>query len=98
MIDDSAQLTHWTFLSNHTHVLFCIHHDPDIRLRDIAHSVGVTERAAQRILNELHEVGVLYRERRGRRNHYKINANATLRHPLERHCTVGQLLSALVNS
>ncbi len=82
----------FTYLTNHTHVLVCVSTDPAIRLRDLANLVGITERAVQRIVMELEAVGVLKRERAGRRNHYKVNKRARLRHPLEAHCTVGGLL------
>jgi DNA-binding transcriptional ArsR family regulator len=82
----------FTYLSNHTHVLVCVSADPAIRLRDLASLVGITERAVQRIVMELEAAGVLKREREGRRNHYKVNKRAKLRHPLEAHCTVGGLL------
>ena len=87
--------TGWTFLSNHAHVLICIARDPDVRVRDISREVGITDRATQRILNELVEAEVLERERRGRRNHYAIRQDSPLRHPLESHHSVGDLLRAL---
>lgn len=83
----------WTFLSNHAHALMCIAKDPDARVRDIAASVGITERAVQRILRELEEAGVVVRERRGRRNHYSIHGDCPLRHPLEQHKSVNDLIS-----
>ncbi len=85
----------WTFFTNHAHVLFVISRDPDIRMRDVAERVGITERAAQRIVAELESEGHLTRERVGRRNHYEVNAGAALRHPIEEHVTVGDLLAIL---
>lgn len=85
----------WTFLSNHAHVAFCIARDPDARLRDIATAVGITERAVQRIVVELEEAGVVTREKRGRRNHYEVDGSIALRHELEAHCTVGDLISLM---
>ncbi|MBX3249924.1 MAG: winged helix-turn-helix transcriptional regulator [Myxococcales bacterium] len=85
----------WTFLSNHAHVLLCVARDSDVRVRDVADEVGITERAVQRILGELEDAGVLQRERRGRRNHYEVDASVPLRHPLEAHRTVGDLLRVL---
>lgn len=82
----------WTFLSNHAHVLVCIHGDPEARIRDIAEQVGITERAAQGLVSDLVEEGYLVRERVGRRNRYSINPEARLRHPLEDDHTVGELL------
>lgn len=82
----------WTFFSNHTHVLLCLYKDADSRLRDVALEVGITERAVQRIVAELEEAGVVKRERVGRRNHYRINKRSKLRHPIESHRSVSDLL------
>lgn len=90
--DDGSGHFSWTFLSNHAHVLVCIQADNRMRLRDMARHVGITERAVQRIIRELEEAGVVKRIREGRRNQYAINRDAPLRHPLESHCTVGQLM------
>ena len=87
--------THWTFLTNHAQVLLCIAHDPDIRLRDVAETVGITERAAQRIVFELAEAGFIERERRGRRNRYLINETAEMRHPAQQGYVIGELLDHL---
>lgn len=83
---------HWTFLSNHAHVLVCLALDPDSRLRDVATQVGITERAVQKIVSDLEEAGVILRERTGRRNTYRVNLDVPLRHALEAHKTVGSLL------
>ncbi len=91
--DDAAG---WTFLSNHTHVLVCLARNPDQVLREVAQQVGITERGVQRIVAELEAGGVVRRERHGRRNHYYLNLDAPLRHPLERHCTVGELLRSVI--
>lgn len=85
----------WTFFTNHAHVLFCISRDADVRLRDVAATVGITERAAQRIVAELEEAGYLDHEHRGRRNHYEIIRDAPLRHSVERHIDVRDLLNIL---
>lgn len=90
---DSVSSGSWTFLSNYTHVLVCLARNPDTRLRDIAANVGITERAAQRIVGDLEEAGVITRTRDGRRNHYEIELDAPLRHPLECNTSVGNLLS-----
>ena len=82
---------HWTFLSNHAHVLVCLAQDPDARLRDVALSVGITERAVQKIVSDLEQAGVIVRERAGRRNSYRLNLEVPLRHALESHKTVGIL-------
>ena len=73
----------WTFLSNYAHVLVTLAQDPSARLRDVADRVGITERAAQRIVGHLEEANVLTKEREGRRNHYRIDESCPLRHPLE---------------
>jgi len=88
---------HWTFLSNHAHVLICLALDPDARLRDVAASVGITERAVQKIVGDLEEAGVILRERSGRRNSYRLDMEAPLRHALESHRTVGTLLSLVLD-
>ncbi|CAN5730625.1 MarR family transcriptional regulator [soil metagenome] len=85
----------WTFLSNHTHVLVCLASDPEMRLREVAEKVGITERAVQRIVGELVDYGVLTKEKSGRRNIYRIHSERPLRHPLESHRTVGSILSLM---
>jgi DNA-binding MarR family transcriptional regulator len=85
----------WTFLSNHGHVLVCIARDSNVRVREIAHAVGVTERAVQRILSELEEAGVIVRTRQGRRTHYEVNERLPLRHPIEAQHSVGELVQAV---
>lgn len=85
----------WTFLTNYGHVLLAIALDPGIRLREIAQRVGVTERAAQRIMADLVAEGYLSRVRVGRRNRYEVHPDLPLRHPLERHHDVGELLRVL---
>ena len=85
----------WTFLSNHAHVLVCIAQDPDVRLREVAALVGITERAAQMIVADLEQAGYLTRERVGRRNRYHLTGRKRLRHPLEDHVAIGDLLGLL---
>lgn len=85
----------WTFLSNHAHVVVCLSHDPNLRVRDIARLVGITERGIQRILTDLEQSQIVEKFREGRRNYYKVNYAATLRHPLEQHATVGDLVGLL---
>ena len=80
---------HWAFLTNHSHVLICLHRAPDLRLRDVALHVGVTERAVQRIVQELEDARVLERRRSGRRNSYRIALSRPLRHPIESHHMAG---------
>jgi predicted ArsR family transcriptional regulator len=86
----------WDLLTNHAHVLVCVAHDPGIRLRDIATSVGITERSAQKIVSELVDEGYVVRERQGRRNHYEVRRDAPLRHELVREQPVGELLDVLL--
>lgn len=85
----------WTFLSNHGHVLVCVVRDPNVRVREIAQAVGVTERAVQRILSELEEANVIVRTRQGRRTHYEVNEQLPLRHPIEARHSVGELVRAV---
>lgn len=87
--------TTWTFLTNYGHVLLVIAARPDLRLRDIAEHVGITERAAQRIVRELVEEGYLIRRRVGRRNEYQVDRSRPLRHALQRGRTVGELIDML---
>ena len=85
----------WTFLTNHAHVLLVVTRDPEARLRDVAGLVGITERAAQRIVSDLEEGGYLTRTRDGRRNRYEVHADVPLRHPLERDHAIGEILAVL---
>jgi hypothetical protein len=87
--------TEWTFLTNYSHVLLSIAAAPDQTMREVAISVGITERAAQRILADLIDAGYLESERVGRRNRYKVNGSLPLRHPLEQGNPVSTLLALL---
>ena len=87
-----APASSWTFLSNHTHVLVALSAQPGATLREVAGVVGITERAVQRIVAELEAAGALVKEREGRRNHYQIQRALKLRHPLEAHRSIGELL------
>src|SRR5947208_12197900 len=91
-------MAEWRFLSNHAQALLCIAEDPDIRLRDIAASVGITERAAHRIVDELVEGGYLSRKREGRRNHYNVKRHLPLRDPLLRNRKLADLLELFAGS
>jgi len=89
----------YQFLTNHAQVLLCIAHDPGIRLRDVAQTVGVTERSAHRIVSQLVEDGYVVRARIGRRNVYKVKAELPLRHPLTQETEqrrIGDLLEELL--
>ena len=91
-----AAPTAWTFFSNHAHVLFCLAADPGMLLRDVAAQVGITERAVQRIVADLETAGVLTRVREGRRNRYKVDPRVSLRHPVEAHRNIGDLLALVL--
>ena len=86
----------WTFLTNHAHVLLCIAREPEVRMRDVAQLVGITERAVQRIVAELEEAGYLTRSREGRRNRYEVRTDLPLRHPIERHERVASLVELVL--
>ncbi|MBL8696457.1 MAG: winged helix-turn-helix transcriptional regulator [Planctomycetes bacterium] len=88
----------WTFLTNHAHVLLCIARDPQSRARDLATRVGITERAVHRILTDLEEAGYLERSRDGRRNTYRIHKGLPLRHPVEMHRKISELIALVEES
>ena len=85
----------WTFLTNHAQVLLCLAETPDIRLRDVAAHVGITERATQRILAELVDAGYVKTERVGRRNRYTVDRRHAMRHSAQLGHEIGALLEAL---
>jgi predicted transcriptional regulator len=85
----------WRFVTNHTQVLLCIARDPNVRTRDIADMVGITERAAQRIVADLAEGGFVKIERVGRRNRYEIDREAAMRHRAQHGREIGELLDLL---
>ncbi len=87
---------HWTFLSNHAHVLICIAREPEVRLRDVAARVGITERAVQGIVADLEEAGYLSHTRKGRRNYYELHSDRPFRHPVAAHREIGLLLSLIL--
>ena len=97
-IATDVSATPWTFLTNHAHVLVVLSNDPDLVLREVAMRVGITERAVQRIVQELEEEGFLTKERIGRRNHYQILGGKHLRHPVESHCTIDQVLDLVTKT
>ena len=88
----TEMLSEWTFLSNYAHVLLCLAENPRARLREVAERVGITERTTMRLITQLDEAGILKRVKNGRCNEYLIDTHEHLRHPIESHCTVGQLL------
>ena len=96
MSTDLSKLTPtWTFLSNYAHVLICLHRNPEMRLRDVADLVGITERAVQKIVKDLEDSKVIDKQKDGRRNIYTINKKEKMRHPLESHRSILNLLQAL---
>ena len=96
MKSSSGKADHqWRFVTNHAHVLEFIATDPSARLRDIATTVGITERTAAQIVNDLGQAGYLTKTRDGRRNTYEVQDEFPLRHPRHRHHTVGDLIRFL---
>jgi predicted ArsR family transcriptional regulator len=88
----------WTFLTSHARVLLCIARDPGVRLRDIAASVGITERSAHGIVTDLAEAGYIVKQKNGRRNHYQVQAHLPLPEPASRERTVGEVLALLAGA
>ncbi|QDU73713.1 hypothetical protein Pan97_07120 [Bremerella volcania] len=87
----------WTFLTNHSHVLILLSRNPSMVLRQVAIEVGITERAVQRIIADLEECGVIRKEKVGRQNHYFIMGDQPLRHPVEAHKSIKDLLELLAD-
>jgi MarR family len=94
-MDERGTRTSWGFLTNHGNVLLCIARDPEVRLRDVAVRVGITERATQSIVADLEAAGYLTRQRVGRRNRYVLHLDGSLRHPLDPAQPVARLVHAL---
>jgi DNA-binding Lrp family transcriptional regulator len=94
-LSSTDQPTSWTFLTNHTQVLLCIAQDANVTLRDVAIKVGITERAAQRIVADLVDAEIIDRRRVGRRNHYLVNRDAAMRHAAQAKHQIGPLLDLL---
>lgn len=91
-------VANWTFLTNHARVLLCIAHDPGVRLRDIAASLGITERSAYGIVADLAEAGYIVKRKNGRRNRYQIQAHLPLPEPTRRERTIGEVLALLAGT
>jgi DNA-binding IclR family transcriptional regulator len=91
-------MAEWSFLTNHARVLVCIAHDPGARLRDIAATVGITERSAYGIVTDLTEGGYVVKEKDGRRNRYQIQAHLPLREALTQERTIGEVLDVLLDT
>ena len=90
-------MSNWTLFSNHGHVLVCLARDSEARLRDVAADVGITERAVQKIVRDLQDGDMLSVSKQGRRNSYRIHKRQFLRHELEAHCTLGDIINVLKN-
>lgn len=86
----------WSFLTNHARVLVCVAHDPGVRLRDIAERIGITERSAYGIVNDLVAAGYVVKEKEGRRNRYQIQTHLPLRESTARETSIGEVLDLLV--
>jgi DNA-binding MarR family transcriptional regulator len=82
----------WTFLTNHAHVLLCLAQIPEMRMREIADKVGITERAVQHIIADLVQAGYIDRKKEGRCNVYSIHQGKKLRHSIEEHRTIASLI------
>jgi predicted ArsR family transcriptional regulator len=95
---DCLIMANWSFLTSHARVLLCIAHDPGARLRDIAASLGITERSAHGIVTELAEAGYVVKQKDGRRNRYQIQAHLPLPEPTSRDRTVGEILALLAGT
>jgi len=95
---DCVSMTAWSFLTNHARVLVCIAHDPGVRLRDIATTVGITERSAYSIVTDLTEGGYVVKDKDGRRNRYQIQSHLPLREAITQQRTIGEVLKVLVES
>ncbi len=83
----------WTFLTNHAHVLLAVARDPDARVHDLAAAVGISERAALMILEDLERAGYLERTRVGRRNRYTVHPHRPFRHPATAAHDIDELLA-----
>ncbi|MGH3451881.1 MAG: helix-turn-helix transcriptional regulator [Haloechinothrix sp.] len=88
-------MSSWSFLTNHARALLCIAHDPGVRLRDIAATVGITERSAHDVVTELVEAGYVVKGKDGRRNRYHIQEHLPLRDPIGQERTIGEMLDLL---
>jgi DNA-binding transcriptional ArsR family regulator len=93
---NSGQMKKWTFISNHGHLLIYLAQNEAARVRDMAEAVGITERAIQIILSDFEEAAIIKKIKEGRRNRYKVNHQIALRHPLEAHKSIGDLI-AMIN-
>ncbi|MFI5079979.1 MAG: helix-turn-helix transcriptional regulator [Streptosporangiales bacterium] len=88
----------WSFLTNHARVLLCLAHDPGARLRDIAASLGITDRSVYGIVTDLTAAGYVVKHRDGRRNRYQIQAHLPLPEPASKEPTIGEVLALLIGN
>jgi DNA-binding Lrp family transcriptional regulator len=95
---DTADMPEWSLLTNHARVLACLARDPEVRLRDIATTLGITERSAHGIVADLAEAGYVLKEKAGRRNRYQIQAHLPLREATTRDRTIGEVVTLLVGT
>jgi hypothetical protein len=91
-------VTTWSFFTNHARVLICISRDPGLRLRDLGAALGITERSAHAIVTDLVEAGYVVKEKDGRRNRYRVEAQLPLPEPVTQERTIGQVLGVLVDA
>ncbi len=91
-------MAEWSFLTNHARALVCIAHDPRVRLRDIATTLGITERSAFGIVTELTAAGYVVKDKEGRRNRYRIQTHLPLPEVIGRERTIGEVLKLLVRA
>lgn len=94
---EGVEMPKWTFLTNHSHVLILLTKAPDLTLRDIGARIGITERAVHKIVSELEASGYLERDRVGRRNRYKFSLGKSLRHPVESHKNIGDIIKVVLS-
>jgi DNA-binding MarR family transcriptional regulator len=90
-------VTTWNFLTNHGRALLCIAHNPDVRIRDIAASLGITERRAHGIVTDLTAAGYLVKTKDGRRNRYEIQSHLPIPEPAARERAIGEVLDLLAS-
>lgn len=87
----------WSFFTNHARVLICIARDPGVRLRDLAVTLDITERSAYGIVTDLVDAGYVEKDKDGRRNRYRVQAQLPLPETISRERTIGEVLSLLVD-
>ena len=85
----------WSFLTKHARVLLCVARDPGVRLRDIAATVGITERSAFAIVTDLTKAGYVVKRKDGRRNSYQVQAHLPLPEPTAQESSIGEVLAVL---